>query len=212
LIRSKKFSIILGFICLSVFCLSTVVAYANVYPAKWSSSKVSNGKLGLTYNYDYVNSGSISSSEVTNGIQSWLNIGANFFTAEAAYWNADVLFRELNYTQWSLNGWPQTTTAWTQPIAGSKACSTDGSINICTSSDTITLAAVYINTAQLPGLFGGSKRQALIAHELGHAIGVAHHTFLSQNSIMWADVWNNSRFSYTPTSADAGDVNSLYHP
>jgi hypothetical protein len=197
--------------CLTVFFLSSAIAYANVYPAKWSSSKVSYGKLGLTYNYDYVNSGSISSSEVINGINSWLNIGANFFTAEAAYWNADVVYREVSYSQWSNNGWSQSTQAWTQPIAGSKACSNGGVLTYnCTSSDTITAAAVYINTAQLP--LTSSNRQAIIAHELGHAIGVDHHTLMGQNSIMWQDVWKNTWFSYTPTSADVADVNSLYHP
>lgn len=130
----------------------------------------------------------------------------------ASYWSSDVILREVDYSTWLNNGWSQTTLAWTLQIAGSKPCSNDASTNVCTASDTITAAAIYINTAQAPGLFSGDKRQALVAHELGHAFSIAHNSVIGQDSLMKNGAWNDSRFSYTPTNPDIADVNSMYHP
>ncbi|WJQ83768.1 hypothetical protein [Brevibacillus brevis] len=209
MLSQKKFPVVLTIACLAVFLVSAYSAFAQTYPQRWISYKITSGVgLDLAYNYDYTNPSNYSHSEIESGANKWNNIGANVRLTTACYNCSDVVIREVSSDQWSRNGWSSDFYAWTQQIAGSKACSSNGMSNNCTSNDVVTLAAIYINAGKIPN--SSDKRSALIAHELGHAFSIAHNGLIGVDSIMKSGAWNDGRFSYTPTSVDIQDVNSMY--
>jgi hypothetical protein len=208
----KKFYVILSICCISAFTLSLTV-FAQMESYKWSSSYINNGKLQLGINY--TTGGSYTSADMSAGISKWTSTSANLSLSEVPFSSSNVDIRTVDATTWTNNGWGSSTYGWTQKYAGSKVCSTNFTNDYCTSTDRITYAAIFLNLGYEPEGFWAStredRRRALIGHELGHSFTIAHNALIGVESIMKTNAWNDSNFSYNPSSKDISDINSVYY-
>lgn len=213
--KNKLFYLTLTVLCCSAFVISSGV-FAQMNVSKWTSTRVISGKLTLGISSSNVNTSDYSAAEVTAGIAKWTSTTAHLSLTQTSFSNSNVDLFSVTSTQWANNGWGSSTTAWTQRYAGSTNCNPSpiGSGN-CTASDAITYTAIYLNSGHLPDGFWAStradRRKAVIAHELGHAFTMDHNAMIGQSSIMKQGAWDDSNFSYDPTTADVNDINSRYY-
>jgi hypothetical protein len=98
--------------------------------------------------------------------------------------------------------------AWAQPYSSSGACVSNPISNPLTNcaNATITYGAIYTNGGNI-SLFD-SRRRAVLAHELGHIIGLAHTTLISAQSS--SIMTNGLNGGYDVTSYDVSELNNKY--
>ncbi|MFE6800056.1 matrixin family metalloprotease [Paenibacillus chitinolyticus] len=202
-----KNKIIAGTI-LSVSCIGLFFAgfnaNANVYGFKWAHKsgnfalvKASTSNLNSTYN----------GSAFTNGIAKWNGAsGAHIAIQSSSVANANVDLHSVTKAQWNSNGWGATTYAVTVPYNNGVACASGAPFSdpndLCpTRTD---YAALYFNESY--EYSDQVKKEALVAHEIGHAVGLSHTTYIGVQSIMAQGLSKGTNV----TAYDIGELNSLY--
>ena len=82
----------------------------------------------------------------------------------------------------------------------------------CYGSGNYTSANIYMRYTSMDG-YSSSINQSLIAHEMGHVIGLGHADENNPGncpSIMYHNTVNDSRFRSNPTGYDVWNMNTLY--
>ncbi|MFF2885509.1 hypothetical protein [Paenibacillus sp. NPDC057967] len=204
----RKLSLFIA--CLSVglisFGIFSSISEAAYYGWKWKTISF-QGDVVLRVNDDSLNS-SYGGSVYTDGLALWTNSGADVMISDSPDTSADVYFISVASSVWNSNGWGNGY-AWTQPYRDDAvACMTKPIHNIdtlCGTGKLVNYAAIYTNNGNI---IASSKRRALVAHELGHVMGLAHTEYLSAkaDSLMTAALAGG----LVPSSYDVQQLNDRY--
>lgn len=181
----KSFSIIILVFCL--VALTTTNVSASVYGGKWATNP--------TY---YVSpSTNVYYSEFNQAVTSWntalSSIGASIRYNYATFGSASFFPNEDYYG--TACGWHA------YGISGPNQY-----------SGTYTSATLKLNRSYMDN-FTSAKRKAIITHELGHILGLAHNSFTSPQTLMYeggSDIYYNSWGISSPTNTDISTLNSIY--
>lgn len=158
------------------FTLFSVLALAEPFGWKWNSTKISNGKLILNINGDYVSSSY--SNKIHPAINAWNASGAHVNIIGTGFSGSYVDMTTVSSSTWDSNGWGSSVNTWTQPKKlNGNVCATNYTNNTCGTGDTINYAAIFLNEALVPS--SAAKREAVLKHEMGQAIGLAHSIYVS---------------------------------
>jgi hypothetical protein len=156
-------------------------AFAHFLGGSWDTPS------GITYCFN-----SIASSLVTpthNAVNAWNNTDtAVYFHYEPSGGDVDVQSYDWGDCGWAGRGYPGPDM----------------------DSGTYTYGVVDLNE-YWTSTFGSTKNKALIGHELGHILGLAHcgtstHALLHNDLTVFYDQWGIS----TPQQHDVNDINTLY--
>ncbi len=193
----------IGFLSFNLFSTNSKATYFQ-----WKWDKISfQGDVLLRPNIDYAHS-SYSGTTFTDGMNLWADKGANVIMTISPFSSSDVDVSGVSESTWTSNGWGNGM-AWTQPFK------TDGTICMpkpisdytlkCPTGTKVDYAAIYTNNGSI---IASSKRKALIAHELGHVMGLAHTAFITEKakSIMTQSLAGG----LVPSTYDVNEVNSRY--
>ena len=80
------------------------------------------------------------------------------------------------------------------------------------SSGTYTYATYKLNRTTMDN-FDPAKRKAICTHELGHALGLSHNSYISPETLMYiggSGVYYDDWYISSPQSNDIADLNSIY--
>ncbi|MCM8709458.1 matrixin family metalloprotease [Clostridium sp. SYSU_GA19001] len=150
------------------------------------------------------------------------------------YWIDETASEYTSYIDAAINEWKYTTSYWgiTTPIWYTKTTSSSNSRMDIVKVDTINewwgLTLMYNGTeinpyssnwiwgkilldgdfSQLSGSSSDNRRKAVIAHEMGHVMGLAHTSFT--NAIMRADIAYCSPGIFRAQPNDLAGINYLY--
>lgn len=203
--KSKMFYVGLVLTCILSFSFA-LTASADTFKFRW------NNFIGSTANiqasYDHLSS-NYNGSIFSNALSQWNSSAAHFSIAASSFSTSTADLYSVDSTTWSNNGWGSTVRAWTQPFSTSGTkCATGPSFSDpdtnCPAGTKVNYAAIYFNEGYVNS--DATYRTAVVAHELGHAVGLAHTTYIGAISIMD----NALSTSKTVTSYDVGQVNSTY--
>lgn len=190
--------------CAILFTLSFLASFtfANTFNFKWSI--VDGNLVTVAANDDNLNS-DWNGTVFTNARTKWNGTSARLLISSTSFSTSKLDLYSVSATQWADNGWSSGSYAWAQPWSGSTVCSptpnTIPDIN-CTTAD---YGAIYVNSGNTPS--DADFKSAILAHEIGHIVGLAHTTS-NTSSIMQPSP--NSSFSYTPTTYDVNEFNGKY--
>ncbi|NOU90150.1 hypothetical protein GC102_31045 [Paenibacillus sp. LMG 31460] len=205
-LRNIALSVSCAAIGIISFTTFSSISNATYYGWKWTNISF-DGKVVIRANDDHLNS-SYNGATFTGGLNLWSNSGADVHMEDADYSTSNVDMYSVSSSQWTLNGWGNGT-AWTQPYRS------DGTVCVgyptsdidlkCGTGTTVNYAAVYTNDGNI---ITSSKRQAVVAHEIGHAMGLAHTAFISEeaNSLMTSALAGG----LVPSAYDVSQLNSRY--
>lgn len=206
---SKKFLLILfslsflAFVGTNLFVTNYVEATLGGY--KWTTTnsngavvKVRNASLGSKY-----------SNSLKAGYDKWNNSGADISISGTTSTGRGIIdFLEVPQSTWTQNGWG-TGEAWAQPMnidASNMFCVSNPSGSFSSSCNSkVTQGIVWINSNNVP--WTSSRREAVVAHEIGHIVGLAHK---GQNVIKSSIMASGLNDGYDVTTYDVNEINGLY--
>ncbi|MFD2117762.1 hypothetical protein ACFSTH_16970 [Paenibacillus yanchengensis] len=206
--RFRGFMLLVSCMCVGLisFSLFSSVSQATYFQWKWKTISY-QGDVVLRVNGDNLHS-SYSGSTFTRGLDLWSNSGANVTIQTAPIPTSNVDIFGVDKSTWNKNGWGNGY-AWTQPYKDNGlACMaspvSDYTIHCGTGSE-VNYAGIFTNDGNI---ITSSKRKALIAHELGHVMGLAHTSFITakSTSLMTAGLAGG----LVPSAYDVSEVNSRY--
>ena len=171
-------------VCLIVILSVPGVSYAVSLGGRWQSNP--------TYN----SSGLVMQAQVNSAIQDWnsalssvdSSITISYSTAASATLGITENF--FGYTGWNAMGTPGP-----DPYSG-----------------TYTYAGISLNRTYMDG-FSNTKRRAIIAHEVGHILGLAHYNSSSPRSLMYyagSSVYFDDWGIYSPQAFDVSELGLIY--
>lgn len=172
------------FSLVTFFCLFLMPVNAETLGGKW------------TTNPNYYCFDSNFSTQNTSAVNDWYNalvgIGSSRRISKGSVTNSSVSILSSNYgdTGWNAMGEP------------------GPSIN----SGTYTYATMRLNTTYMNGYSSG-KKKAIITHEWGHILGLAHTTSKSNSSLMAAEgssYYYDQKGISAPTSYDKVQLDKIY--
>ncbi|MHA7582389.1 reprolysin-like metallopeptidase [Paenibacillus vandeheii] len=201
-LKSKK--TLLTSSCLSLFLLTffATSAFADTFNFKWSI--MSGNLVSVAANGDNLNS-DWGGTVFTNARTKWNGTSARILVSSSSFSSSKLDLYSVSSTQWTNNGWGSGLYAWAQPWSGGSACSANANANPDTKCTTADYGAIYINSGNTPA--SSDLKSAILAHEIGHIVGLAHTTS-NTSSLMQGSP--NSYFSYTPTTYDVNQFNGKY--
>ncbi|WP_160644672.1 zinc metalloprotease [Chengkuizengella marina] len=183
----------------------TTVVNASTFSFSWAYK--TNGLVDVKASPEYLSS-DYNGTVFDEGIDKWNASKANVIISEVSRTASKVDLYTVSRSQWNDNGWGSGE-AWAQGFSGTTPCTTTPVFtnpeDKCANS-LINYGAVYTNDSNVS--FWKSRREALIAHEIGHIIGLKHTSLISakSDSIMTA----NLEGGYDVSSYDEGEVNYKY--
>jgi hypothetical protein len=195
------------FYCLVVGMISfSSFVNATTYTFNWYSTSAT-GMAIVNANSDNLSS-NYNGTIFTDGRNKWNASSANYYIYDVAYSDSDVDLRTVAASTWNDNGWGNGE-AWTQLFVGDTVCNqypAGSNPETNCANATVTYSQIFTNGGNVST--SSDRRRALIAHELGHVIGLAHTEFLTakDHSIMT----QNLAGGYLVTSYDVDEVNSKY--
>lgn len=190
--------------CVGLFTLTFLVssAFADTFNFKWSI--IDGNLVTVAANGDNLNS-DWGGTVFTNARTKWNGTSARLLITSTSFSSSKLDLYSVSSTQWANNGWGSGLYAWAQPWSGSTICAPTPSSNPDSNCTTADYGAIYVNSGNTPT--GSDFRSAILAHEIGHIVGLAHTTS-NTSSIMQPSP--NSYFSYTPTTYDVNEFNGKY--
>jgi Matrixin. len=188
--------------CIAVFSAFASVAMANTFSFDWTH--VSSGFVSVAASDDYLNS-DWNGTVYSNGRGKWNGSSADIYISDTTFSNSNLDLMGVDEQTWIDNGWSTGLYAWAQPWDGSSACSDDANDDPGVACDEADYGAIYVNEGNTPS--GSDFKSAILAHEMGHIVGLAHTTSAT-SSIMQGSP--NSYFSYTVTTYDENELNNKY--
>lgn len=190
--------------CLSLFLLAffATSAFADTFSFKWSIK--SGNRVTVAANGDNLNS-NWGGTVFTNARTKWNESSARILVSSVSFSSSKLDLYSVSSTQWTNNGWGAGLYAWAQPWSGGSACSSNANVNPDTNCTTADYGAIYVNSGNTPS--DSNLKSAILAHEIGHIVGLAHTTS-NTSSLMQGSP--NSYFSYTPTTYDVNQFNGKY--
>ncbi|MDQ0114336.1 matrixin family metalloprotease [Paenibacillus harenae] len=192
--------------CLIVGTISfTVSSNATTFSFEWHAVdsghvtvKANQGNLGTAYY----------GANFQAGLKKWNDSAADITIWSSGSVESDIDLYSVSGTTWTNNGWGSGE-AWAQPWSETTACATtpvftDPDDNCA--GDIVDYGAVYTNNSNTST--STTRKQAVIAHEIGHIIGLDHTAFITakDNSIMTS----NLKGGYEVTDYDVSELNGKY--
>lgn len=174
------------FVSLVVMGLISTTASAGLFGGKWNAQPSYYIDPASGY-YSLVNDSARSWNSVLSSIGSSMKIMSN-----SSIMSATVA---VNPEYYGATGWNATGTPGPNMYSGY-----------------YTYATVRINRSYMD-YFTPNKIKAIITHELGHVMGLAHNTYTSPRTLMYeagSSVYYDSWGISTPQSNDIADLNVLY--
>lgn len=200
---SKEFRILLLFVCVCVTITTANVttAYADIFNFKWthrSGNLVVVAANGQNLNHNYIGS-------YDDARRKWNNSSALLIVSDTSLPNSNLDMWGVSAAQWRDNGWLPNIVAWAQAFNGTIQCMRSPDDHPDPRCSQANLGAIYVNNGQNPG--DSDFKAAVLAHEIGHIVGIAHTTS-STPSIMQANP--NQYFRQTVQPYDEGEFNNKY--
>jgi len=205
---SKKLALPIS--CITIFFIAffsfSSISEATYFQWKWKNISF-QGDVVVRTNADQLNS-TYNGSVYTDALALWEDSGANVMMMDSSFANSTVDLVSVSASTWNSNGWGNGS-AWTQPVReDNTACgtypTTDYTI-LCGSGTLVKYAAIYFNNGNV---LSSSKRRAGVAHELGHAMSLAHTAVISEKatSIMTQSLGGGLE----PSNYDVSQINERY--
>lgn len=194
-------------ICILVFILIAfpIQLKADTFSFDWVH--INFNLVHVLANSDYLSSNWWNGSVYTNGLSKWNSSAASLYISDTNYYNANLDIVSLSETEWINRGWDKGFVAYAQPWDGTTRCSLDPFEDPGDNCDFADKGTIYIN---LRHYFQSlDERSAIIAHEIGHIVGLAHTSNNTTSSIMQTPV-EHDYFSNTPTTYDINEFNNKY--
>ncbi|ACX63375.1 hypothetical protein [Paenibacillus sp. Y412MC10] len=188
--------------CIATFTF-TVIVSAETHSWKWANLN-SDGEAYLLTNGDNLNS-SYSGTAYTNGVNLWNNSSGNISIALSSFSYSNVDIYSVTESTWKQNGWGSGLFGWAQVYNEGSPCFTDPNATGNKCFGKVNYAGIFLNDGTMPGT--AARRSAIIAHEIGHVVGLAH-TLASP--VVTPSIMNAGVTSNTPTSYDITNLNAIY--
>jgi hypothetical protein len=210
-VSKLKFILFTSFLSLLMFASSSLlvsnVIDAKLLGTKWAIKNTSGAVVkvrnaSLTSGYSNV---------FSTAYNKWNNSGASISISNTTSTTRGTInFQSQSQSTWSANGWG-TGEAWAQPWNEDTGviCASNPFQDPSLKCSSVTGGLVYTNTGNQKS---DSKRlAAVLAHEIGHIVGLAHPTGGYETSIMCSNLDCGYRgVIYDVKSYDIEDINRLY--
>lgn len=187
---------------LFTFTFLVSLTFANTFNFKWSI--IDGNRVTVAANGDNLDS-QWGGSVLTSARDKWNGTTARLLINSASFSSSNLDLTSVSSTQWKNNGWGSGLYAWAQPWSGSTACATTPSSNPDSKCTTANYGAIFVNSGNTPT--SSSLRAAILAHEIGHIVGLAHTT---SETVSIMQPTPNNFFSYSPSTYDINQFNGKY--